>query len=197
MTNSINIPFFDVLQHLENSYGNIEAEALQVRDDAVSRMSYSLAQPIYMIFNSLDDLADYADLSNSPFIERQIMSKALVILNCTQRFQQPILKWKCRPHLQQTWVNCKTFFSQANKDFCSVNNLTIEAAQRQEEQANLVREVVADIQNALPDAFHQPEVDLDCQSAPTPDHQTPAPAPPATDFAFSAVQQMNQQMQQL
>ena len=89
MTNSINVPVFDVLQHLENSYGNVEAEALQARDDAVSRTSYSLAQPIYMIFNALNDLSDYADLSNSPFTERQIMSKALVILIARNVFNSP------------------------------------------------------------------------------------------------------------
>ena len=200
VTNSINIPVFNVLQHLENSYGNVKAEALQVQDDEVSCMSYSLAQPIYMIFNALDDLADYADLSDSPYTERQIISKALVILNRTQCFQQPILDWKRRPRLQSTWVNFKTFFSRAHKDLRSVNNLTIEAAQHQEERANLVSEVVAGIQNTLPDAFHQPEADQDLNLPPAPDHQppapAPAPAPPATDFAFSAAQQMNQQMSQ-
>ena len=46
VTNSINVPVFDVLQHLKNSYGNVEGEALQAHGDAVSCMSYSLAQPI-------------------------------------------------------------------------------------------------------------------------------------------------------
>ena len=94
VNNSINIPVFDVLTHLENSYGNVEAEALQARDNAVSCMSYPLAQPIYMIFNVLDDLAHNADLSDSHFTKRQIMAKALIILNCTQHFLQPILEWK-------------------------------------------------------------------------------------------------------
>ena len=109
-TNSINLPVFDVLNYLGNTYGNVTEEMLQEPKDQVSRMSYSLSQPIDIIFNALDNLTNYAELSGTPFTKRQIMGKAFVILNRTQRFQQALLAWKRRGHLQQTWNNFKTFF---------------------------------------------------------------------------------------
>ena len=93
-SNSIKAPVFDVLNFLGNTYGKVTGEQLQEKEDRVNRMAYSLHQPIDLIFNALDDLADYAELSNSPYTERQIVSKTYMILNCTQYFQQPLLAWK-------------------------------------------------------------------------------------------------------
>ena len=149
-TNSINMPVYDVLYYLGNTYGNVTEEMLQEREERVSRMSYSLSQPIDIIFNALDDLADYADLSDTPFTECQIIGKAFVILNCTQRFEQAVLAWKRRGCLQQTWNNFKTFFCTAHTEPRSVSNFTLEEAQHHQERANLVAEVVQGIQNALP-----------------------------------------------
>ena len=67
-------------------------------------MSYSLSQPIDITFNALDDLADYADLSDTPFTQCQIISKAVVILNHTQCFEQALLAWKRCGRLQQSWT---------------------------------------------------------------------------------------------
>ena len=132
-TNIINMPVLNVLDYLGNTYGNVTEEMLQEREDRVSRMSYSLSQPIDIIFNALDDLADYADLSDTPFTERQIMGKAFVILNRTQRFQQALLACKRTCRLQQTWTNFKTFFHIAHTKLCSVSNFTLEEAQRHQE----------------------------------------------------------------
>ena len=105
-------------------------------------MAYSLHQSIDLIFNALDDLADYAELSDSPYTKHQIISKAYVILNRTQRFQQPLLSWKHRACIQQTWTNFKQFFLTAHTELRLVSNFTLEEAQRHQECANLVAEVV-------------------------------------------------------
>ena len=154
-TNSINMPVFDVLDYLGNTYGNVTEEMLQEREDRVSRMCYSLSQLIDMIFNALDDLADYADLSDTPFTEHEIIRKVFVIINRTQRFEQALLAWKRCGHLQQTWNNFKTFFCTAHTELCSVSNFTLEEAQCHQERANLVAEVVQGIQNALPSAVFE------------------------------------------
>jgi len=39
---------------------------LQDKEDSVNRMSYSVHQPIDTIFNALDDLTDFAELSETP-----------------------------------------------------------------------------------------------------------------------------------
>ena len=57
-TNSINLPVFDVLDYLGNTYGNVTEEMLHECEDGVTCMSYSLSQPIDIIFNALDNLAD-------------------------------------------------------------------------------------------------------------------------------------------
>ena len=202
-TNSINVPVFDVLDYLGNTYGNVTEEMLQEREERVSRMSYSLSQPIDLIFNALDDLADYAELSNTPFSERQIIGKAFMILNRTQRFQQPLLSWKRRAHLQQTWTNFKTFFRTAHNELRSVSNFTLEEAQRHQERANLVAEVVQGIQNALPptifDQSAPPASETPAENPP----QTPAPEPTHEQALYTgqtlptALAQQMQQMQQM
>ena len=123
-------------------------------------MAYSLHQPIDMIFNALDDLADYTELSDSPYTERQIVVKACVILNHTQRFQQPLLAWKRQAQVQQTWANFKHFFHTMHTKLRSVSNFTLEEAQRHQEQANLIAEVVQGIQNALPDTIFNPPSEM-------------------------------------
>ena len=186
-SNSITIPVFDVLDFLGNTYGKVTEEQLQEKENRVNRMAYSLHQPIDMIFNALDDLADYAELSDTPYTERQIVAKAYVILNRTQRFQQPLLAWKRRARIQQTWVNFKQSFRTAHTELRSVSNFTLEEAQRHQERANLVAEVVQGIQNALPEAMFTP-----------PASETPPVAPnndPPQEYAFNAGQ--NQQQPQM
>ena len=168
-TNSINVPVYDVLEYLGNTYGNVTEELLQERKQRVSRMAYSLSQPIDIIFNALDDLADYAEISDTPFSEHQIMGKAFMILNRTQCFQQALLTWQRRGRLQQTWTNFKPFFHEAHKELRSVSNFTLEEAQHHQERANLVAEVVQGIQNALPPTIFD-------QSLPT-DSRTPSELP--------------------
>ena len=178
-TNSINLPVFDVLDYLGNTYGNVTEEMLQEHEERVSRMSYSLSQPIDMIFNALDDLADYAELSDTPFTERQIIGKAFVILNRTHRFQQALLEWKRRPRLQQTWNNFKTFFRTAHMELRSVSNFTLEEAQRHQERANLVAEVVQGIQNALPSTIFDQPPQNECTIPPSQSSQAPTQIPPS------------------
>ena len=201
-TNSINMPVFNVLDHLGNTYRNVTEEMLQERKERVSRMSYSLSQPINIIFNALDNLADYAELSDTPFSERQIMAKAFMILNRTQCFQQALLAWKCRGRLQQTWNNFKAFFHTTHTELHSISNFTLEEAQRHQERANLVAEVVQGIQNALPSTVFE-------QSQPS-ESGTPSDAPnqepvqqhalyTGQAFPTARAQQMQQmkQMQQM
>jgi len=83
-SNSINKPVYEVLEFLLTSYGEVTPEILQDKED-------NLNKPIDIIFNALDDLADFAELSEMPYTERQIVTKAFVIINRTHRFQQPLL----------------------------------------------------------------------------------------------------------
>ena len=69
---------------------------LQDREIDVSRMTYSPFQPVDIIFTALDDLADFAELDGAPITERQIVQKAYLLLNRTQRFKEPIREWNRR-----------------------------------------------------------------------------------------------------
>ena len=185
-SNSITAPVFEVLDFLGNTYGKVTEEQLQEKEDRLNRMAYSLHQSIDLIFNALDDLTDYAELSDSPYTERQIVSKAHVILNHKQRFQQPLLAWKGRARIQQTWTNFKQFFRTAHTELRSVNNFTLEEVHRHQERANLVAEVVQGIQNALPETvFTTPSE--------TPSN-LPTDALPHEQALMTSQQQQQQQM---
>ena len=77
-------------------------------------MIYDTAQPIYIIFNTIDDLVEYARAAEAQLIQSQTINLALVILNRQQIFKDDIGAWKCTNHAYKTWENFKHDFREAH-----------------------------------------------------------------------------------
>ena len=56
-------------------------------------MSFSLQDPINILFNALDDLADFAELGNTPFTKRQTINKAFVTLSFAFLVHSMLFVW--------------------------------------------------------------------------------------------------------
>ena len=163
-TNSITVPLYDVLTYLENTFGRVTPNMLDDRAEEVARLGYTVHQPIDIVFNAIDDLADYAELAHIPLTQRQTVNKAYVLLLKTGQFKEPIREWNRKPPNEQNWPTFKTFFRQAYQELRETTDLTLEAAQLQQQQANIIEQVVAGIQDAMSQV----------QPAPV---QAPAPMP--------------------
>ena len=57
-------------------------------------MIYDPSQPIGIIFNSIDDLVEYAREAEAQFTQIQTINLALVILNRKRIFKDNIWVWK-------------------------------------------------------------------------------------------------------
>ena len=149
VTNSITLPISEVLQYLQVTYGRITAQMLKEKHDAVNRMTYNVNLPIDIICNAIEDLIDFAELANDPITPNQAINKAYLLLIKTNRFKEATREWNRRPVAERGWPQLKIFFRQAHQELRETTDLTIEQAQLQQQQANLVEQVVAGIQDAL------------------------------------------------
>ena len=76
-------------------------------------MIYDPAQPIDIIFNSIDNLVEYARAAEAELTQSQTINLALVILNKQRIFKDDIRAWKHTNHAYKTCLNFKHDFRQA------------------------------------------------------------------------------------
>ena len=103
-----------ILEYLHNNYVRITPQKLDDKTTTVKTMIYDPAQPIDIIFNSIDDLVEYARASEAELTQSQTINLALVILNKQQIFKDDIRAWKRTNHAYKTWINFKHNFCEAH-----------------------------------------------------------------------------------
>ena len=77
-------------------------------------MIYNLAQPINIVFNSINDLLEYVIAAESELTQSQKINLDLVILNMQKIFKDNIWAWKCTNQAYKTWDNFKYDFREAH-----------------------------------------------------------------------------------
>ena len=77
-------------------------------------MIYDSAQPIDIIFDTIDDLVEYARLAEAELTQSQAINLALVILDRQRIFKDNIRVWKCTNQAYKTWDNLKHGFHEAH-----------------------------------------------------------------------------------
>jgi hypothetical protein len=82
---------YEILDHLQQVYGRVSPQMLEDREQELKTMTYNPKTPIDTVFNTVDDLADFASLGLQPLTEGQIITKDYIIINKTRRFKLPIL----------------------------------------------------------------------------------------------------------
>ena len=70
-----------ILEYLHNNYGRIKPQQLDDKTTIVKTMIYDPAQPINIIFNSIDNLVEYAIAAEAELTQSQKINLALIILN--------------------------------------------------------------------------------------------------------------------
>ena len=77
-------------------------------------MIYDLSQKIGIIFNSIDDLVEYARAAEAELTQNQTINLVLVILNRQRIFKDNIRAWKCTNQALKTWDNLKNDFRKSH-----------------------------------------------------------------------------------
>ena len=83
-----------ILEFLQNNYGRITPQQLDNKTTTIKTMIYDLAQNIDTIFNSINDLVEYARADKSELTQSQTINLTLVILNRQRIFKDDIQAWK-------------------------------------------------------------------------------------------------------
>ena len=77
-------------------------------------MTYDPSQPIDIIFNSIDNLVEYAGEDKAELNQSQTINLALIILHRQQIFKDNIRAWKHTNPEYKTWDNFKHAFQEAH-----------------------------------------------------------------------------------
>jgi len=151
-TNSITMSLSDVLQHLQETYGTITPQMLQTKKASVDNMRYNVHLPIDNVFETVEELVQYAIYAKDPLTPTQTVTYGYLLLLNTGRFATSITEWNRRTDAERDWAQFQTFFRQAHLELRATSNLTIEQAQLQEQrvqqeqqQANIVEQVLAEL----------------------------------------------------
>ena len=158
-SNSITGPIAVVLAHLQDNYGKITPQVLQAKDNDIMWMSYNPQEPINTFFNAIEDLNELTTIANTPMSESQSINKTYILLNKTGQFKDAIREWNRLD--TRTWVLFKKHFRRSHLELRETADLTLEADQ----QANLVTQVVAGVQDALEPSIEQANVMAELSSA--------------------------------
>ena len=128
---------------------------LQKKKDEAKKTIYNPRDPIASVFSVVDDLVKLSALAATLISNAQQVNIGYVILHKTGKFSQPIVEWNRNLVVDKTWANFKTHFRTANKELRATTNLTAQDAGMH--HANMVRDVVAALQDTM-SAAAEPEV---------------------------------------
>ena len=106
------------------------------------------------VFNAVEDLVEYTSLANQPFSDCQAVSKTYNVFNKTCRFVQAITEWNRRPNNEKTMANLKLHFRSAQSELRESSGPTLSDSDL-DHRANLVREVVEGVQQAIMPALEE------------------------------------------
>ena len=109
-----------VITHLFTIHGKITPQQVKVREQSVYGMHYDITQPVDVVFNTIEDLADLAEHANSPMSAQQQIDLAYVIFARQPILQHDLRLWNRRPPADLTWANMLVHFREAQADLSAL-----------------------------------------------------------------------------
>jgi len=126
ISNTLEGPISNIIQHLLTNYGKITAQMLANKEDELRQLTYDPNLPMDFLFSKIDDLSEFASQAGAPYTDIQSMQKAYLLIQRTACFNQHITEWNRLPLEQRnTWFFFKQFFRRAHQEYREVTNLTL------------------------------------------------------------------------
>ena len=92
-----------ILNVMYNNYRRITPQQLDDKTTIVKSMTYDPAQPINLIFNSIENPVEYSLSAEAELTQSQTINVALVILQKQRIFKDEIRAWKHTTPAYNTW----------------------------------------------------------------------------------------------
>ena len=143
-TNAIDIPLHDVLDHLFERYGRVDADTLMDIEEKIKSSKYNPSDPLITFVNEIEELARLGTAANNPYSDMQKVQIGLRIIKNTGDFEQGLREWYSRPSVEHTWQNFIDHFEEARELLRQIRGVNMQNTAFQ--QANfMAEEVRADI----------------------------------------------------
>ena len=97
ISNSINMPVFEIISYLYRTHGKISPQMLRDKETAVKTMVWDVLQPIDDVYDAIQSLNDLAATAMVPYTPMQIVNMAYNIINNTRKFSIYIVQWNRLP----------------------------------------------------------------------------------------------------
>ena len=137
-----------ILEFLFTTYGHVSVSMLEEKENELRTLNYHPRQPVDVVFNTIDDLVEYATMARQPFSQQQTIAKAYSVFNRTRLFDRAITEWNRKIALQKTWIGLKSHFRDAQRELRASFGSSI-AQSELNNTANLIQQVVHGVQEAL------------------------------------------------
>ena len=147
-TQSLTGTVAQILEFLFDTYGYVSTAMLEKKEENLRDLDYHPRQPVDILFNTVEDLVDYAQMAHTPYTQSQVIGKAYTKFNKTGLLSIAITEWNRKPAVEKTWIALKAHFRTARKELKETSGPTIGNSQLNE-TANLVQQVVEGVQQAL------------------------------------------------
>ena len=111
-----NVTTKQLLNHLYDRYGQLTPQDLKDNDDYLHQ-PYDATSPIENLFEQIETAQDIAMTAGAPYNDIQILNAAYNLAFNTNAFPNTCREWRRLPQVNKTWLNFKTMFTEAHKDY--------------------------------------------------------------------------------
>ena len=98
--------------------------------------------PLDLLFVEVDELSDIYTLQKNELTEKQLIEMAYVVIERAKAFKKDLREWNRKEEIEQTWINFKKHFRNAQQELRTSGDLTIQDAMSKNELINVVTESI-------------------------------------------------------
>jgi hypothetical protein len=109
-----------MLKHLFDTHGKITPQQVTTKQLNIYNMVFTIALPVDVVFNAVDDLVDLAEHAGSALTAQQMIDLAYQVLSKEPLLRDDLRLWNRQPAADKTWVNMLDHFRTAQTDLQSL-----------------------------------------------------------------------------
>ena len=166
-----------MIKHLFDTHGKITPQQITTKQLNIYNMVFTIALPVDVVFNAVDDLVDLADHAGSALTDQQMIDLAYQVFSKEPLLREDLRLWNRKPAADKTWANMLPHFRTAQTDLQSLP--TTGDLYHHPHSANAVTAMVDLVTQRLQELYPPPDDPPVDPAAP------PAVSPPVLDQANS------------
>jgi hypothetical protein len=109
-----------MIKHLFDTHGKITPQQVTSKQLNIYNMVFTIALPVDVVFNAVDDLVDLAEHAGSALTDQQMIDLAYQVFSKEPLLRDDLRLWNRKPSADKTWANMLTHFRTAQTDLQSL-----------------------------------------------------------------------------